>query len=73
MVDDRSPHELPKKPSCGEAGISTTKVEQSATVCVGLGRSEVKPVEQSLVDDRSSYGLPKKASCDVTGISTTKG
>jgi len=37
---------------------------------VGLGRPEVKPVEQALVDDRSPYGLPKKPSCDETGSST---
>ena len=40
---------------------------------VGLGRPEVKPVEQALVDDRSLNGLPKKPSCDETGSSTTKG
>jgi len=40
---------------------------------VGLGRPEVKPVEQALVDDRSPDGLPKKPSCDEAGSSTTKG
>jgi len=40
---------------------------------VGLGRPEVKPVEQALVDDRSLNGLPKKPSCDEAGSSTEKG
>jgi len=39
--------------------MSTFTGKITNTVCVGLGRSDVKPVEQSLVDDRSSYGLPK--------------
>ena len=30
LVDERSPCELPKKPSCDEAGSSTAGVEQSA-------------------------------------------
>jgi len=30
LVDDRSPHELPKKPSCDETGNPTEKVEQFA-------------------------------------------
>jgi putative transposase len=40
---------------------------------VGLGRPEVKPVEQALVDDRSPDGLPKKLSCDETGSLTMRG
>jgi hypothetical protein len=30
LVDDRSPHELPKKPSCDETGSSAAKVELPA-------------------------------------------
>jgi hypothetical protein len=43
---------------------------QARTKSLGLGRHEVKPVEQALVDDRSPNGLPKKPSCDKTGSST---
>jgi len=37
LVDDRSPYGLPKKPSCDEAGSSTTKVEQSARILSDCG------------------------------------
>jgi putative transposase len=45
-------------PACGE--IHDRDVNASINLYyVGLGRSEVTPVEQALVDDRSPYGLPK--------------
>jgi len=59
-------------PTCGE----THDRDVNASInlyYVGLGRPEVKPVEQALVDDRSPYGLPKKPPCDEAGSSTTKG
>ena len=59
-------------PACGE----THDRDVNASInlyFVGLGRPEVKPVEQALVDDRSPHGLPKKPSCDETGSSTAKG
>jgi putative transposase len=59
-------------PACGE----THDRDVNASInlyYVGLGRSEVTPVEQALVDDRSPYGLPKKPSCEETGSSTKKG
>jgi len=59
-------------PSCGE----THDRDVNASInlyFVGLGRPEVKPVEQALVDDRSLNGLPKKPSCDETGSSIAKG
>ena len=59
-------------PACGE----THDRDVNASInlyYVGLGRPEVKPVEQALVDDRSPHGLPKKPSCVETGSSTTYG
>jgi putative transposase len=59
-------------PACGE----THDRDVNASInlyFVGLGRPEVKPVEQALVDDRSPNGLPKKPSCVETGSSTAKG
>jgi len=45
---------------------------QAKTKPLGLGRPEVKLVEQALVDGRSPHGLPKKLSCDEAGSSTQK-
>ena len=59
-------------PACGE----THDRDVNASInlyFVGLGRPEVKPVEQALVDDRSPNGLPKKPSCDEAGSSTFYG
>jgi putative transposase len=59
-------------PACGE--IHDRDVNASINLYyVGLGRPEVKPVEQALVDDRSPYGLPKKPSCDEAGSLTVEG
>jgi putative transposase len=58
-------------PACGETHDRDVNASINLYL-VGLGRSEVKPVEQALVDDRSPNGLPKKPSCDEAGSSTTK-
>jgi len=58
-------------PACGE----THDRDVNASInlyFVGLGRPEVKPVEQALVDDRSPHGLPKKPSCDEAGSLTVE-
>jgi putative transposase len=59
-------------PACGETHDRDVNASKNLYF-VGLGRPEVKPVEQALVDDRSPHGLPKKPSCVETGSSTPKG
>jgi putative transposase len=59
-------------PGCGETHDRDINASKNLYF-VGLGRPEVKPVEQALVDDRSPYGLPKKPSCNEAGSSTKKG
>ena len=58
-------------PKCGETHDRDVNASINLYL-VGLGRPEVKPVEQALVDDRSPHGLPKKPSCDEAGSSTEK-
>jgi len=59
-------------PACGETHDRDVNASINLYL-VGLGRPEVKPVEQALVDDRSPDGLPKKPPCDETGSLTHKG
>jgi putative transposase len=47
-------------PACGKTHDRDINASKNLYF-VGLGRPEVKPVEQALEDDRSPYGLPKKA------------
>ena len=51
----------------------TRTAQQLWLSLVGLGRSEVTPVEQALVGDRSPNGLPKKPPCVEAGSSTSYG
>ncbi len=58
-------------PACGETHDRDVNASKNLYF-VGLGRSEVTPVERALVDDRSPNGLPKKPSRVEAGSSTTK-